>query len=174
MVQDGVGLTLPRSRTALIGERGRLFLILGALMVIGALLRAWSLGTIGFNSDEAVYSGQAAALAGDPTYGGLFQVFRAHPLLVQYLVSLMFRIAVDDTLARLVAVAFGVAAIPLLYATGSLLYGRRVGIVAAALLTVMPYHVFVSRQILLDAPMTTLFLLGIYCIARFVAEGDGR
>lgn len=174
MVRDGVGLTLPRSGAGLIGERGRLFLILGALMVIGAILRAWSLGTIGFNSDEAVYSGQAAALAGDPTYGGLFQVFRAHPLLVQYLVSLMFRIAVDDTLARLVAVAFGVAAIPLLYATGSLLYGRRVGIVAAALLTVMPYHVFVSRQILLDAPMTTLFLLGIYCIARFVAEGDGR
>lgn len=174
MVRDGVGLTLPRSGAALIGDRGRLFLILGALMVIGAILRAWSLGTIGFNSDEAVYSGQAAALAGDPTYGGLFQVFRAHPLLVQYLVSLMFRIAVDDTLARLVAVAFGVAAIPLLYATGSLLYGRRVGIVAAAILTVMPYHVFVSRQILLDAPMTTLFLLGIYCIARFVADGDGR
>ena len=174
MVRDGVGLRLPRSGTGLIGERVRLFLILGGLMVIGAILRVWSLGTIGFNSDEAVYSGQAAALAGDPTYGGLFQVFRAHPLLVQYLVSLMFRIAVDDTLARLVAVAFGVAAIPLLYATGSLLYGRRVGIVAAALLTVMPYHVFVSRQILLDAPMTTLFLLGIYCVARFVADGDGR
>ena len=71
MVRIGVGLRLPRSAVALIGERGGLFLILAVLMVIGAILRAWSLGTIGFNSDEAVYSGQAAALAGDPTYGDI-------------------------------------------------------------------------------------------------------
>jgi hypothetical protein len=149
-------------------------LLLGILVVVGSVLRLWALDRVGFNSDEAVYSGQAAALSGDPTYGGLFQVFRAHPLLVQFLVSLVFRITVDDTLARLVAVAFGVAAIPLLYATGSLLYNRRIGLVAAAILTLMPYHVFVSRQILLDAPMATLFLLGIYCMARFTATGDAR
>jgi 4-amino-4-deoxy-L-arabinose transferase-like glycosyltransferase len=149
-------------------------LLLGILIVVGAVVRTWSLGSIGLNSDEAVYSGQAAALAGNPTYGGLFQVFRAHPLLVQFLVSLVFRVALDDTLARMVAVLFGVAAIPLAYATGSLLYGRRVGLVAAAIIALMPYHVFVSRQILLDAPMTTLFLLTIYCLARFIAAGDAR
>jgi hypothetical protein len=155
-------------------ERVPLVLSLGILVVVGAVVRTWALGAIGLNSDEAVYSGQAAALAGNPTYGGLFQVFRAHPLLVQFLVSLVFRVALDDTLARLVAVAFGVAAIPLAYATGSLLYGRRVGLVAAAIIALMPYHVFVSRQILLDAPMTTLFLLTIYCLARFIAGGEGR
>ena len=148
--------------------------MLAVLVVVGSVLRLWALDSVGFNSDEAVYSGQAAALAGDPIYGGLFQVFRAHPLLVQFLVSLVFRITIDDTFARLVAVAFGVAAIPLLYATGALLYGRRVGLVAAAILTLMPYHVFVSRQILLDAPMTTLFLLGIYCLARLIVSGDAR
>ena len=145
-----------------------------AIIAVAAVLRLWGLGNIGFNSDEAVYSGQAAALAGDPTYGGLFQVFRAHPLLVQFLVSLVFRIAVDDVLARLVAVAFGLAAIPLVYATGALLYGRRVGLIAAAIVALMPYHVFVSRQILLDAPMTTLFMLGVYSVARFTAGGGSR
>ena len=145
-----------------------------ALFGVGAALRLSGLDRVGFNSDEAVYSGQAAALAGDPTYGGLFQVFRAHPLMVQFLVSLIFRVAIDDTLARLVAVAFGLAAIPLAYATGSFLYGRFVGFVAAAIIAVMPYHVFVSRQILLDAPMTTMFLLTIYATARYVEKSERR
>jgi 4-amino-4-deoxy-L-arabinose transferase-like glycosyltransferase len=149
-------------------------LAIGGLVVVGGLLRVWALGDVGFNSDEAVYSGQAAALAGNPTYGGLFQVFRAHPLLVQFLVSLIFRVTVDDTLARLVAVTFGVAAIPLTYAMGAFLYSRRVGLFAAAVVALMPYHVFVSRQILLDAPMTTLFLLGVYCMARYTAGGEAR
>jgi hypothetical protein len=147
---------------------------LGAIIAIAAALRLWGLGNVGFNSDEAVYAGQAAALAGDPTYGGLFQVFRAHPLLVQFLVSLVFRFAVDDVLARLVGVAFGLAAIPLTYMTGAFLYGRRVGLLAAAIVAVMPYHVVVSRQILLDAPMTTLFMLGVYAIARYTASGLSR
>lgn len=147
---------------------------LGLIFVGGAVLRLWGLANVGFNSDEAVYSGQAAALAGDPTYGGLFQVFRAHPLLVQFLVSLVFRVAIDDVLARLIGVAFGLAAIPLTFATGQLLYGRRVGLIAALLVAVMPYHVFVSRQILLDAPMTTLFLAGVYSIARYTAGGQSR
>ena len=38
---------------------------------------------MGFNSDEAVYAGQAASLAGNPHYTGTFPVFRAHPMLVQ-------------------------------------------------------------------------------------------
>ena len=147
---------------------------LGAIIAVAAALRLWGLGNVGFNSDEAVYAGQAAALAGDPTYGGLFQVFRAHPLLVQFLVSLVFRFAVDDVLARLVGVAFGLAAIPLTYLTGAFLYGRRVGLVAALIVAVMPYHVIVSRQILLDAPMTTLFMLGVYGIARYTASGMNR
>ena len=35
--------------------------------LIGAFLRLWQLGSLGFNSDEAVYAGQAASLAGDPS-----------------------------------------------------------------------------------------------------------
>ena len=147
---------------------------IAAIVAAAAVLRLWGLGSVGFNSDEAVYAGQAAALAGDPIYGGLFQVFRAHPLLVQFLVSLVFRFGVDDVAARLVAVAFGLAAIPLTYLTGSFLNGRRIGLVAAAIVALMPYHVVVSRQILLDAPMTTLFMLGVYFVARYTASGLPR
>ena len=61
----------------------------GALLV-GFIVRVWAIGAVGFNSDEAVYAGQAAALAGDPTYSKFFAIFRAHPLLVQFLLSVVF------------------------------------------------------------------------------------
>ena len=53
----------------------------------------------------------------------------------------------------MLAAAFGVATLVVAYHLGKLLYGRRAGIVAMTLLAVMPYHVTVSRQVLLDAPM---------------------
>jgi phospholipase C len=60
------------------------------------VLRLWHLNALGFNSDEAVYAGQAAAIAGDPALHGLFPVFRAHPLLFQMATSLIYRVGVSD------------------------------------------------------------------------------
>src|SRR5262245_4760768 len=42
-------------------------LALPAIIAIGAFLRFWQLNSLGFNSDEAVYAGQGAAIAADPT-----------------------------------------------------------------------------------------------------------
>jgi 4-amino-4-deoxy-L-arabinose transferase-like glycosyltransferase len=121
-----------------------------------------------------VYSGQAAALAGDPIYRGFFAIFRAHPLLVQFALALVYQLGVNDIAGRLVSVAFGVAAIPLMYALGSLMYGRKAGVIAAAILAFMPYHVIVTRQVLLDGPETTLWLATIYGIARYAVTARPR
>ena len=43
---------------------------------------------MGYNTDEAVYAGQAAAIAGVPYLKDMFPVFRAHPLLFQFILSL--------------------------------------------------------------------------------------
>jgi len=96
----GTGSNAAASAIRRAQDSWRTWLPLVGVFAIGAALRLFGLDRVGFNSDEAVYSGQAAALAGDPTYGGLFQVFRAHPLMVQFLVSLIFRVAIDDTLLR--------------------------------------------------------------------------
>lgn len=148
--------------------------ILTVALLVATIVRVWDLGAVGFNSDEAVYSGQAASLAGDPTYTPLFAVFRAHPLGVQFLVSLVFHISRDDVAARLVSVAFGVAAVFLVYLAGRQLYSPRVGLIAAAILAVMPYQVAVSRQILLDGPMMTMWLLTMLLLARYAATGRTR
>jgi 4-amino-4-deoxy-L-arabinose transferase-like glycosyltransferase len=132
-------------------------------------LRLWALDALGVNSDEAVYAGQAASLTHDPSFVPLFPVFRAHPLLFQTLLSVQYRFfGVSGLGGRLLAVAFGMGTVWLTYAIGNRLYARRVGVLAALLIGVMPYTVVVSRQILLDTPMVFFTSLGLYLLIRFV------
>ena len=58
------------------------------VMCLAIGLRLWGLNQIGFNTDEAVYSGQAAAIAQAPILKDIFPVFRAHPLLFQFSLAL--------------------------------------------------------------------------------------
>jgi 4-amino-4-deoxy-L-arabinose transferase-like glycosyltransferase len=125
------------------------------------------LNRTGYNTDEAVYAGQAAAIAQDPALKVIFPVFRAHPLLFQFILALAFSRGVNDLLGRLVAVAVGIANVLLVYGLANLLYGWRAGLIAALILALMPYHVVVTRQVLLDGPMTLCATLALYLMARF-------
>ena len=136
-------------------------------LVAGATLRCWQLGSVGFNSDEAVYAGQAASIAAQTAYLPYFPIFRAHPLLFQSLLSLFYHVSVSDLVGRLLSVLFGVATLVVVYALGKLLYGRRAGLVAMLLLAVMPYHVTVTRQVLLDGPMVFFATSALYLLARY-------
>jgi hypothetical protein len=152
------------------GRRGRLRSTgppLTAILVLAAVLRFWHLAATGFNSDESVYTGSASSLAGDGTLHSMFPVFRAHPLLFQVLLSLVLRIHETDFAARAFAAAIGVAAVAMTFLLGCRLYGRRAGLLAALLLAVMPYHVIVSRQVLLDGLMTLCATAALYCVARY-------
>jgi hypothetical protein len=137
------------------------------IMAVATVARLWSLNALGYNTDEAVYSGQAAAIAQDPTLSQIFPVFRAHPLLFQFVLAIVYHYGVSDLTGRLLAVAIGLATVFLAYALGRLMYGRTAGLVAAAILALMPYHVVVSRQVLLDGPMAFLATLTLYLTAKF-------
>jgi len=140
------------------------------LVAVPALvLRVWALDSLGLNSDEAVYAGQGASLARDEALLPFFPVFRAHPLLFQSLLSLQYHLfGVSPLGGRLLSVAFGMATVWVTYAIGARLYGRRVGVLAALLIGVMPYAVVVTRQILLDGPMAFFSALSLYFLVRFV------
>jgi hypothetical protein len=155
-------LTVPRINEIAIS---RLILIL--VLSLGAFLRLWQLNKIGFNTDEAVYSGQAAAIVQDPALKEIFPVFRAHPLLFHFVLALVFQFGVNDLRARLAAVTLGIATIYLVYQLGKLLYGRPAGLLAALFIALMPYHILVSRQVLLDGPMVFFSTLTLYLLARF-------
>ncbi|MER5179141.1 glycosyltransferase family 39 protein [Streptomyces sp. NPDC002896] len=145
-----------------------------AVLLVAVFLRFQRLTATGFNSDEAVYAGTSASLAGDDELGSLFPVFRAHPVLFQSLVSLALRVHPGDWAARAVPALLGVATVALTYALAHRLYGRRAAVVASLLLAVMPYHVVVSRQVLLDAPMTLCATGALYCVVRYAESPTPR
>lgn len=145
--------------------------VLGVALAAALALRTVGLGTVGLNSDEAVYASQSASLAGNRHFTGLFPVVRAHPLLLQALMSPLYRHGQPDTVGRYVTALFGVGTVVLVYLTGRALYDARVGSVAALLLAVMPYHVTIGRQILLDGPMAFFTTAALLCLARSERSG---
>ncbi len=147
------------------------WLPLTAIVALATLARFWQLTAVGFNSDEAVYTGAATSLAGNSSLQAMFPVFRAHPLLFQTLLSGVLRIDATDWSARAVAAAIGVAAVAMTFVLGRRLYGRTAGLLAALLLAVMPYHVVVSRQVLLDGLMTLTATVALYCVVRYQESG---
>ena len=137
------------------------------ILLVGIAVRLWGINSFGFNTDEAVYAGQAAAIAQDPDLKEIFPIFRAHPLLVQLLLAVTFTFGVNDLLARVAAVAVGIATIFLVYRIASLLYGVRAGLIGALIIALMPYHVVVTRQVLLDGPMALITTLTLYLLVKF-------
>jgi hypothetical protein len=148
-------------------RRGRPDVLLLGILVLAAFLRVWQLNKLGLNSDEAVYAGQGAAIANDPVLTPFFPAFRAHPLLFQTALSIGDHLGFLATFGRLLSAAIGVATVALTYGIGNLLYGRRAALVGALFLALMPYHVVVTRQILLDGPMVLFATLSLYLVARF-------
>jgi 4-amino-4-deoxy-L-arabinose transferase-like glycosyltransferase len=144
-----------------------------AIHVLALVVRLWQLDRIGYNSDEAVYAGSAASIAGNAALHDMFPIFRAHPVLFQSIVSLGFHGGVDDWTGRAFSAVFGVATVAVVYVLGRRLYGPGTGLIAALVLALMPYHVIVTRQVLLDGPATFLATAALYCTVRY-AESTNR
>ncbi len=145
-----------------------------AAVALAIGFRYVDLNHYGFNSDEAVYSGQAAALAGHQDYAKMFGVFRAHPLLVMFVVSLGFRIwGVDDVIPRLVTAGAGVLLVVVAGAVALIVHGRFAAVAAMGLMALSSYPITVARQMLLDGPMALCFGVSLFFMARYV-RGERR
>jgi hypothetical protein len=161
-------LDLARTRSLIITSN----LVLALSLGIGAFVRFWNINALGYNSDEAVYTGQAASLAGDPALSQFFPIFRAHPMVFQYTLSLLFSLfGVHDYIGRSLAAVLGLLTVVMVYRIGADLYGPWTGAVAAMLLAFMPYHVIVTRQMLLDGPLTFCTTLTLLLMVRYALTG---
>ena len=142
------------------------FWILILIIFSASLLRLWDLGSIGFNNDEAIYSGQAATLAGHKEFSEYFSIYRAHPLLLQFMISILFgNLGIDDTIARIVPAILGIFTIIVTYLIGKIFYDRKVATVAALVVTILPYHIVISRQVLLDVSLSFFYTLVLFFMA---------
>ena len=145
-----------------------------AAMIGGTALRIWRIDAVGYNSDEAVYAGQAASWVNDPEISPYFPLVRAHPMLFQFILAVSFQFGVNDLVGRLVSVAFGLGTLLLVYLLGRTMYTAWVGAVAALFLALMPYHVVVTRQVLLDGPLTFFSTLTVFLLAKYATTMSPR
>jgi 4-amino-4-deoxy-L-arabinose transferase-like glycosyltransferase len=142
--------------------------LLALIVLVGAGLRLWGLGAWppGLYQDEA-FNGLDAlgVLAGDtPLY---FPANNGREPAYIYLTSLSVAALGRSPLAvRLPAAVAGVLLIPATYALGTALYGRRVGLWAAAVLAVTFWPVALSRIGLRAGLLPLVVALSLACVAR--------
>ena len=76
--------------------------------------------------------------------------------------------------ARATVVVTGVAAVFSTYLLGKRMFGLAAGLAAGAALAIMPYHVFISRQVLLDVPAGLAILLAFAALYRYDGPATRR
>jgi hypothetical protein len=171
--------------------------ILCIIVSVAVSVRFWDLGEIGFNNDEAVYAGQGANMAGYEEYAQYFSIFRAHPLLFQSLVAItFFFVGLSDVAARSVAATFGVLTVVVTYLISRILFNedvhltrnksdyrttfsvinrsRMIAITSASVVALLPYHIIVSRQALVEVPFSFFFALTILMMSLFYMSRQRR
>jgi 4-amino-4-deoxy-L-arabinose transferase-like glycosyltransferase len=145
-----------------------LWLALLGVVAAGVTIRMVGLQQVGLNSDEAVYVSQAAGILNNAELKPFFPLFRAHPLLYQFILALTFAFTgVNDYVGRVISVIIAALTIVAVFALGKSLYSSKVGLLAAFFIALMPYHVVVTRQVLLDGPMTLCATLTLCALAHF-------
>ena len=77
-------------------------------------------------------------------------------------------------LLRFLGILMATVAIPLIYLMGRLLGGAAVGLVAALLLTISPFHVWEAQLLRNYGLLLTLNLFSIYGLFRFLLAGRQR
>jgi 4-amino-4-deoxy-L-arabinose transferase-like glycosyltransferase len=141
---------------------------LAVIMAVAGVFRFPDLGRVGFNNDEAVYAGQAAALAGNSVKAHFFSIFRAHPLLIQFLISLPYRFQVSEIAGRAVIATLATLTVASVYPLGVLMFSRKTAILGSLMLALLPYHLLVSRQVLLDVGLGFFYALTMVFLVKYV------
>jgi 4-amino-4-deoxy-L-arabinose transferase-like glycosyltransferase len=145
---------------------------LAALIISGAALRLISLGSLPFGLwyDEA-YSGlQVQRILTDPGYR---PVYAQEPSLLWYLMAASVKALGASVFAlRLPTAIGGILGIPAIYLLGRELFDRRVGLIAAGLLTTLVWHLTFSRVRFNSEWSVTLDALGLFFLIRALKKGS--
>ena len=125
--------------------------ILILLTITGLILRLWHIGNVSFWLDEA--------LTDSFSHTSFLEIWHIgmggdNPPTFYWIEHIMLYFGSSETVLRLVPALSGTCTIPVFYLLGREFHNRETGLVAAALLTVSPFHIYYSQE----ARSFTLFL----------------
>ncbi len=128
----------------------------------------------GLHFDEAVYGLMAKEIVAGarPLY---FPAYTGREPLYMYVMALLFAaIGPTATAIRLTSAFVGILTVPLTYALGRALYGRRIGLVAAALVAFSFWHLVVSRNGYPNILIPPIEAASVFCLWRGWRGGRRR
>jgi hypothetical protein len=148
-------------------QRASPYLLL-AIVVLGGFLRVHEIGTKGLWLDEAFSVWIAWQPMGE-LLGWLIRVDQHPPL---YYTLLHFWIALGDTAAivRGLSALCGTLTIPVMYLLGRRLADDRVGLLAALILAVSPFHVRFAQETRMYTLLALNASLALYALARLLTD----
>lgn len=110
----------------------------------------------------------------NPTPDGSY-IFLETPPFYSYLLYISFKIFGSSIfIARLVSILSSLLSIIGVYLLGNLLFSKKEGLIAAFILSVIPMHVEVGRNIQTDSTYVALLLLALYFYIRSEMDNEKR
>lgn len=160
-----VAVDTARAKTGLLDHETRRDWILVALITLaGAALRLSTMLARGLWLDEAISVWQASR-----TLEEVIQTLArgVHPPLFHVLMHYWIEsLGPGEISIRSYAVIWGLLAIPAAFWAGKIIYGRRVGLIAAALVAYSPYHIWYSQEARMYSMMFFFAMMSLGFMAR--------
>lgn len=144
--------------------------VLIIITALGAILRFYHLGYNSLWLDEAAtYSFAQKSLIDiwGFTFGGEF-----NPPLFYWVEHCMLFLGKNEVILRLVPAVVGVLTIPLFYLIGEEFMDRNMGLIAAAILSLSPVHIYYSQEA--RAYTSVLFLISLALICYLYGQRSNR
>ena len=114
------------------------------IVLIGAFLRVYHLGTQSIWFDEAYSVGLSSLSVPQIVQAAAADV--QPPLYYLLLHYWMMAFGTSESAVRLLSVLFGVLAIPMIYVVGRQLFNKEVGLVAALILALSSFNIYYSQE----------------------------
>jgi 4-amino-4-deoxy-L-arabinose transferase-like glycosyltransferase len=156
-----------------------------AILLLAAALRLPLLDEVpaGLFCDEAAdgYNAYSLLKTGRDEHGTLLPFFipsfgsgLKNPAYVYAVIPPVALFGLDDTTVRLPAALYGVLAVLAIYLLGRTLFNDKVGMVAALLLALCPWHLHFSRIAFDLIALPTFFLFGLDSLLKGIDRGERR
>ncbi|HUS71189.1 MAG TPA: glycosyltransferase family 39 protein [Anaerolineae bacterium] len=167
-------MSKPSSVSKVLSDSRTRNLLLVLTLLLSAGLRLWALDAHCLWNDEVATWVHASAGGVAEVLSSVLRKELPAPPLHFLLTHFVLLLGDTDFTLRFPSVALGVLAVAATYSLGTQLFGREIGLSAALLLAISPFHIRYSQEARAYAQLTLLSVLSLYCLWRSISDSRPR